>query len=96
MSLGMNGFKISMIYFFQVLFVSTISLVIGLIGSALFLIILDLIFSLQSPINFQILKYTFRGVLAMVALAYFAPSMAVIFPLFNLSRKKPINVIKVS
>lgn len=96
MSLGMNGFKISMIYFFQVLFVSIISLIIGLIGSAIFLFILDAIFSAQSPINFKIIKYTFIGILAMASLAFLSPSLAVIFPLINLSRKKPIDVIKVS
>lgn len=96
MSLGMNGFKISMIYFFQVLIVSVISLIIGLIGSAVFLFVLDAIFSSQSPINFSIIKYTFLGILAMFGLAFITPSIAVIIPLFNLSRKKPIDVLKVS
>lgn len=96
MSLGMNGYKISMIYFFQVLMVSIISLIIGLVGSAIFLLILDAIFSSQSPINFKIIKYTFVGILAMTSLAFVAPSLAVVFPLINLSRKKPIDVIKVA
>ena len=96
MSLGMNGFKISMIYFFQVLMVSIISLVIGLIGSALFLIILDAIFSSKSPINFKIIKYTFLGIISMTSLAFLTPTIAVVIPLFNLSRKKPIDVIKVA
>ena len=96
MSLGMNGFKISMIYFFQVLVVSVISLIIGLIGSAVFLFVLDAIFSSQSPINFAIIKYTFLGILSMAALAFLTPSIAVVVPLFNLSRKKPIDVIKVA
>ena len=96
MSLGMNGFKIAMIYFFQVLVVSVISLIIGLIGSAVFLFVLDAIFSAQSPINFAIIKYTFLGVLAMAALAFITPTIAVLFPLLNLSRKKPIDVLKVA
>lgn len=96
MSLGMNGFKISMIYFFQVLIVSVISLIIGLIGSAIFLFVLDAIFSAQSPINFAIIKYTFLGVVAMSALAFITPTIAVLFPLLNLSRKKPIDVLKVA
>lgn len=96
MSLGMNGFKIAMIYFFQVLIVSVVSLIIGLIGSAVFLAVLDAIFSSQSPINFAIIKYTFLGILAMAGLAFVTPSIAVIIPLFDLGRKKPIDVIKVS
>lgn len=96
MSLGMNGFKIAMIYFFQVLIVSVISLIIGLIGSAIFLFVLDSIFSAQSPINFAIIKYTFLGVVAMSALAFITPTIAVLFPLLNLSRKKPIDVLKVA
>ena len=96
MSLGMNGFKISMIYFFQVLIVSVISLIIGLIGSAIFLFVLDAIFSSQSPINFAIIKYTFLGIVAMAALAFITPTIAVLFPLLNLSRKKPIDVLKVA
>ena len=96
MSLGMNGFKIAMIYFFQVLVVSVISLIIGLIGSAVFLFVLDAIFSAQSPINFAIIKYTFLGVLTMAALAFITPTIAVLFPLLNLSRKKPIDVLKVA
>ena len=96
MSLGMNGFKIAMIYFFQVLMVSIISLIIGLIGSALFLIILDAIFSSKSPINFKIIKYTFLGIISMTSLAFLTPTIAVVIPLFNLSRKKPIDVIKVA
>lgn len=93
-SLGMNGFKISMIYFFQVLIVSIISLIIGLIGSAIFLIILDSVFSSKSPIDFRILKYTILGVITMTLLAFLTPMLAVIIPLYNLGKKKPIDVIK--
>lgn len=90
----MNGFKISMIYFFQVLIVSVISLIIGLIGSAIFLIILDSVFSSKSPIDFRILKYTILGVITMTLLAFLTPMLAVIIPLYNLGKKKPIDVIK--
>lgn len=96
MSLGMSGFKISFIYLFQVLLVSSISLITGIIGSRIFLFILDAIFSAKSPINFEIIKYTPLGVLVMFIIAFVAPVSAVIFPLINLSLKKPIDVIKVS
>ena len=94
MSLGMNGFKIAMIYFFQVLIVSIISLIIGMIGSGIFLYVLDMMFSQASAINFAIIKYTFLGVLAMMALAFITPFLAICFPLLNLSKKKPIDVLK--
>ena len=96
MSLGMNGFKISLIYLFQVLIISAISMVIGLIGSTAFIIIIDNGFASQAIVNFSILKVTFLGVLAVVALAFVTPIIAILQPLLSLCRKKPIDVIKVS
>lgn len=102
MSLGMNGWKISLIYLFQVLIISTISLIIGLIGSKIFLSVIDSSFTTKafatssSFYNIKILKFTFLGVLAVFALSYITPIIAVISPLLSLSRKKPVDVIKVS
>lgn len=96
MSLGMNGFKISMIYFFQVLIISSIASVIGLIGTGSVLLILDSIFSAQALVNFQIIHFTFIGIITILSLGFLTPTVAIIFPLLNLSVKKPIDVIKLS
>lgn len=96
MSLGMNGWKISLIYLFQVIIISTITSIIALIGTAVFLKILDSSFSSQALIDFSVIKFTGYGVLAIFVLSYLTPTIAVIFPLLQLSRKKPIDIIKVS
>lgn len=96
MSLGMNGWKISLIYLFQVLIISTIATVISLIGSAIFLVVLDSIFSSQALIDFSVIKFTLIGALVTMLIAYITPTLAIIFPLFRLSSKKPIDIIKVS
>lgn len=96
MSLGMNGNKISLIYLFQVFIISAISTIISLIGTAIFLFILDSVFSSQALINFSVIRFTFLGVLTTMLLAFLTPTLAVIFPLLGLSNKKPIDIIKVS
>ena len=96
MSLGMSGWRISLIYLFQVFIVSTISTIISLAGTAIFLTVLDNSFSSQALIDFSVIKFTFIGVIAIVLLAYLTPTLAVIFPLLGLSKKKPIDIIKVS
>lgn len=96
MSLGMNGWKISLIYLFQVIIISTITSLISLVGTAIFLKILDSSFSSQALIDFSVIKFTGYGVLAILVLAFLTPIIAVIFPLLQLSSKKPIDIIKVS
>lgn len=96
MSLGMSGWRISLIYLFQVFIVSTISTIISLAGTAIFLTVLDNSFSSQALIDFSVIKFTFIGVIAIILLAYLTPMLAVIFPLLGLSKKKPIDIIKVS
>ncbi len=96
MSLGMNGLKIALIYLFQVLIISAIAMVIGIIGSTLMLLFIDLSFNSQVVVNFTILTNTFLGVFGVFLLAFATPVIAIASPLFSLSRKKPIDVIKLS
>lgn len=96
MSLGMNGFKISLIYLFQILIVSTISMIIGIIGSTIILYVIDSSFNSQVLVIFNILNITFLGTIGIILLAYVTPFVAIASPLFGLSRKKPIDVIKIS
>ena len=109
MSLGMNGFKISFIYLFQIILVSTIAFVLSSVGAIVFLNLLDNSLSIQSsdlilekynfdlaPIDFKTFGITKTGILVALGLAYLVPLLSVIIPLFNLSRKKPIDVLKVS
>ena len=96
LSLGMNGWKVSLIYLFQVLLISVISIIISLVGTLVFLNVLDANFSAQALIDFKIIKFTGLGVVSIIALATLTPLLAVIFPLINLSKKKPIDIIKVS
>lgn len=96
MSLGMNGFKISLIYIFQVLIMSSIALVIGLIGSTIFINQIDSSFKDLVLVNFKILENTPISILIIFALAYVTPILAIISPIISLANKKPIDVIKVS
>ncbi len=109
MSLGMNGFKIACIYLFQILLVSLISFVISIIGSTIFLKLLDYNLSETAstlihtyygislpPIDFDIFKLTFNGFIISLIIAFVTPLITVSIPLINLSRKKPIDVIKIS
>lgn len=109
MSLGMNGFKIAAIYLFQILLVSFIAFIVSIICSIIFLNLLDYSLSEKaslvifekyglyiSPIDFEIFKLTKNGFLISFLIAFFAPLITVCIPLINLSRKKPIDVIKIS
>ena len=49
-----------------------------------------------APIDFETFSITKTGILVALGLAYVVPLLSVIIPLFNLSRKKPIDVLKVS
>ena len=109
MSLGMNGFKIACIYLFQILLVSIVAFIISSIGSTIFLKLLDLSLSETAstliqekfavnlaPIDFSIFKMTGNGLIISFMIAFLAPLATIAIPLLNLSRKKPIDVIKVS
>lgn len=96
MSLGMNGWKISLIYLFQVIFISIISSIIALVGTAIFLNILDHSFGSKVMVDFDVIKFTPLGSLAIILLAFITPVASVVFPLLSLSNKKPIDIIKVS
>ena len=91
-----SGFKISLIYLFQVIIISTIAMIIGLIGSTILLSVVDYSFASRVIVNFDILHNTVYGIGGVILLAYLTPIIAIAFPLFSLSRKKPIDVIKVS
>lgn len=94
MSLGLSGFKIALIYFFQVIFLGLAAYLLSFIGSLSFLWILDLKFSALSSVNLAIIKMSSLGVLAIILLATILPTAAIVIPLLNLSRKQPIDVIK--
>ena len=109
MSLGMNGLKISFIYLFQIILVSTIAFILSSAGAIIFLNLLDNSLSVKSsdlilekfnlelaPIDFKTFGITKTGILVALGLAYIVPLLSVIIPLLNLSRKKPIDVLKVS
>lgn len=96
MSLGMNGWKIALIYLFQVLFISVITSVISLLGTTIFLKILDYSFNSEVLIKFTVINFSPLGVLAILGIAFLTPIIAVIFPLLQLSRKKPVDIIKAS
>lgn len=96
LSLGMNGWKVALIYLFQVLLISVVSIIISLIGTAVFLNILDSNFSAQALIDFKVIRFTGLGVITIIGLSLITPLLAVIFPLLGLSKKKPIDIIKVS
>ena len=96
MSLGMNGFKISLIYLFQVLLISTIAMIIDIIGSTVLLKVIDGSFTEHVIVDFKILHNTDLGIIGIVLLSYLTPIIAIASPLFSLARKKPIDVIKVS
>ncbi len=109
MSLGMSGIKIAFIYIFQILLISTISLIVSSIGSIVFLNALDAILSnnaneiikttfniTMNPIDFNIFKLTFLGFIIAFGIAYLVPILSVFVPLLRLSIKQPIDVIKES
>ena len=96
LSLGMNGWKVSLIYLFQVLLISVISIIIALSGTAIFLNVLDANFSAQALIDFKIIKFTGLGVVAIVSLSILTPLLASDKNNNKPPLKKPIDIIKVS
>ncbi len=94
MSLGLSGFRISLIYFFQVIIMGLISFVLASIASAIFLLILDVRFTAMAAVNLTIINVTILGMAAILAIALIVPVAAVVVPLFDLSRKHPVDVIK--
>lgn len=109
MSLGMNGLKIAFIYIFQILLVSTIAFIVSSVGAIVFLRLLDtslsnnasdiinLTYNLNlAPIDFKTFGITRLGIVTSLAIAFIVPFVSVVIPLVNLSRKKPIDVLKIS
>ena len=109
MSLGMNGMKISLIYLFQIILVSAISFIISLIGGFIFLKVLNTSLSNDASeiilntykvsiaaIDFNIFKLTSTGLFITLGIAFIAPLLTICIPLFNLSRKRPIDILKIS
>ena len=94
MSLGFSGWKISMIYLFQVIILGIASFLISLIGVGAFLIVLDNHFTALSAVNLSIVKMSIGGIGIMLIIALSIPVLSVIIPLINLSRKNPVDVIK--
>ena len=94
MSLGFSGWKISLIYLFQVLILGIVSFIISFFGVLIFLSVLDAHFTSLSAVDLEIIKMSFLGTSIMLGIALFIPVVAVIIPLYNLSRKNPVDVIK--
>ena len=94
---------------FQILLVSTITFILSSIGAVVFLNFLDTSLSADAsniinqyfnlniaPIDFTIFNITMTGFGIALAIAYIVPLLSVLIPLVNLSRKKPLDVLKVS
>ena len=94
MSLGFSGWKISLIYLFQVIILGLVAFVISFFGVMIFLSVLDAHFTSLSAVNLEIIKMSFVGTIIMLGLALLIPTISVIIPLYNLSRKNPVDVIK--
>ena len=94
MSLGFSGWKISLIYLFQVIILGVVAYLISLVGTGVFLISLDAHYTSLSAVNLSIIKMSLTGCGLVVLIALLVPIVSVIFPLINLSRKNPVDVIK--
>ena len=94
MSLGMSGFKISLIYFFQVIFIGLTAFIIATIGTFTFLKVLDARFTAMSMVNLEVIKLSIVGSLVVALFASIIPTSAIVVPLINLMRKRPVDVIK--
>ena len=94
MSLGFSGWKISLIYLFQVLIMGLCAFILAAISVVVFLLVLDVRFTALAAVNLTIINITVLGMLAILAIAVIVPVSAVIFPLIDLSRKHPVDVIK--
>ncbi|MBR2891816.1 MAG: ABC transporter ATP-binding protein/permease [Bacilli bacterium] len=94
MSLGFSGWKISLIYLFQVLILGVVAYIISLIGTGIFLLSIDAHYTALSSVNLSIIKMSIAGCGLVLLIALVVPVVSVIFPLINLSRKNPVDVIK--
>ena len=94
MSLGFSGWKISLIYLFQVLILGIVAFIISFFGVWIFLSVLDTHFTSLSAVNLEIIKMSFLGTSIVFGIALLIPVISVIVPLYNLSRKNPVDVIK--
>lgn len=94
MSLGFSGWKIALIYLFQVMIIGLASFILSTIGTAVFLIILDHHFTALASVNLAIIKMSIGGVGIVLFMSLFIPVASIIIPLYNLSRKNPVDVIK--
>jgi len=94
MSLGFSGWKIALIYLFQVIIIGLASFILSQIGTSIFLLVLDAHFTKLASVNLSIIKMTFSGVSIVLLMSLLIPTVSVIVPLINLSRKNPVDVIK--
>lgn len=94
MSLGLSGFRISLIYFFQVIIMGLCSFILAAIAVVVFLLVLDIRFTALAAVNLTIINITTIGMLAILAISIIVPLAAVVVPLLDLSRKHPVDVIK--
>ena len=94
MSLGFSGFKIALIYFFQVVIMGLASFLVSVITTWVFLYVLDYRFTQIALVDLKIIKMTFLGIVTILGIATWVPTLATIFPLISLSKKHPIDVIK--
>ncbi len=94
MSLGLSGFRISLIYFFQVIIMGLCAFFLAAIAVIVFLLVLDIRFTALAAVNLTIINITSVGMLAILAISIIIPLAAVVIPLLDLSRKHPVDVIK--
>jgi ABC-type lipoprotein release transport system permease subunit len=92
--LGFSGFKIALIYFFQVVIMGLASFLLSVITTWVFLYVLDYRFTQIALVDLKIIKMTFLGIVTILGIATWVPTLATIFPLISLSKKHPIDVIK--
>lgn len=94
MSLGLSGFRISLIYLFQVIIMGLCAFVLAAIAVVVFLLVLDIRFTALAAVNLTIINITALGMIAILGISIIVPVAAVIIPLLDLSRKHPVDVIK--
>ena len=94
MSLGLSGFRIALIYLFQVIIMGLCAFVLAAIAVVVFLLVLDIRFTAMAAVNLTIINITVLGMVAILAISIIVPVAAVVIPLLDLSRKHPVDVIK--
>lgn len=94
MSLGFSGWKIALIYLFQVVIIGLAAFILSTIGTSIFLMVLDHHFTGLSSVNLSIIKMSFAGIGIVLLMSLLIPTLSVSIPLYNLSRKNPVDVIK--